>query len=335
MLMWLFYMLLSLDFEVSALPMMMVMFAAMMWINSPIIFCPQPTLTTLIQDLGELWGFAISTPGGSIRTAKVEKNKTTEQSLRVALNDHRSSLYEFWLKDSLAHKSAGWQRRLSIVFYEIFKFILFFSVIYSSMIDSMWDFMLLVLVNFALWDAWRVLSRPTAITLLVMLMWILSPVLFFPDVALVSFLTLLIMTIQLLSCLKQIILFFSFCRFNPDMDWPSMPEATPEERAIKRQRASNVQAYDMVVEYLYVNFMTHLMHLFSAMVLLMMWFLVQSCCVLLDMVWGLHSWGMLNHHLRSDGCCHRRRGFEPGEGHRSAPSARYLKISGRDADADQ
>merc|ERR1711957_447045 len=122
---------------------------------------------------------------------------------------------------------------------------------------------------------------------------------------------------------------------KPNMEWPSMNEKNTEDLKIKRQAERNVQVYDVVVEYMYVNFMTHLLHLFSALVILIMWFSVQSLCVMLDMIWGLHSWGMLNHHLRSDGCCHRRHGFEPGHGHRSAPSPRYLRLAGRDADGDQ
>lgn len=329
--MWLIYTLLAQEFSVSSLPMIMVAFSATMWVVSPIIFCPQPTLVSLTRDLSELWAFIIATPDYSIRTAKFDKNKTTEQSLRADFKDQRATLFEFWLKHSLEHKKAGDARRVLIIFYESFKFVLVLSVVYSSMVDNLWDFILLVLVNFAFWDTWRLLSRPTFGLLIVILMWVLSPFLFF-DMPMINFWTFLILCIQFFSVVKELIFFACWKYFKPSLDWPSMPEATADQRAQKKLQADNARSYDMVVEYFYVNFLTHLAHLMSALVLLVLWFSFQFVCVFLDLLWGLHSWFMLNVHLRSTGCCARRKGFEPGEGRRSPSSARYLRLAGRDSD---
>jgi hypothetical protein len=331
LMMWLIYTLLAQEFSVSSLPMIMVAFSATMWVVSPIIFCPQPTLVSLTRDLSELWAFIIATPDYSIRTAKFDKNKTTEQSLRADFKDQRATLFEFWLKHSLEHKKAGDARRVLIIFYESFKFVLVLSVVYSSMVDNLWDFILLVLVNFAFWDTWRLLSRPTFGLLIVILMWVLSPFLFF-DMPMINFWTFLILCIQFFSVVKELIFFACWKYFKPSLDWPSMPEATADQRAQKKLQADNARSYDMVVEYFYVNFLTHLAHLMSALVLLVLWFSFQFVCVFLDLLWGLHSWFMLNVHLRSTGCCARRKGFEPGEGRRSPSSARYLRLAGRDSD---
>ena len=144
-------------------------------LNAPVIFCPQPTLATLSRDIGELWNFVIATPDWSVRTAKIEMNKTTEQSLRAAYGDMRSTLYEFWLKGISVHKRAGCLRRIMIIFYDIAKMLLFLSVIYASMIDYFWDFVAFFLLNCALWDTWRLLRRPTSALLVVLFVWILSP----------------------------------------------------------------------------------------------------------------------------------------------------------------
>jgi len=328
--MWLLYTLLASEFGVSSLPMALIIFAAMMWINAPVMFCPQPTLVTLGRDTSELWNFIIATPAFSVRTAKLDKNKTTEQSLRSTLGDTRSTLYEFWLKDTLEHKKAGCLRRLLIIFYEFGKMGFFLSVMHSSMIDNFWDFAVLLLLNFALWDTWRLLRRPTFWLLMVLMVWILSPFLYF-DMPWINFFALVVLSIQFLSCNKQVILFLYWIYYSPDMDWPSMPEATKQERDQKKQKADASKNYDQVVEYLYVNFLSHFIHLMSGMILLGMWFCVQTVAVLADMLWGLHSWFLLNANLRSTGCCARRKGFEPVyEGKMARPSERYLKLSGKD-----
>jgi len=273
----------------------------------------------------------IATPDYSIRTAKFDKNKTTEQSLRAGFGDQRATLFEFWLKQSLEHKKASLARRVLFIAYETFKLVLVLSVVYSSMVDNLWDFILLVLVNFAFWDTWRLLSRPTFGLLLVILTWILSPFLLF-DMPMINFWTFLILFIQFFSVLKELILFVCWRYFAPSLDWPSMPESTAEQRTQKKLQADNARSYDMVVEYLYVNFLTHLTHLMAALVLLILWFSFQLVCVLLDLLWGFHSWFMLNINLRSTGCCARRKGFEPGEGRRSPASAKYLRLAGRESD---
>jgi len=327
----LFYTLLAQQFESSSLPMLMICFTATMWINAPVLFCPQPTMETLTRDMGELWNFVIATPDWSIRTAKVDKNKTTEQGLRSEFRDMRATLFEFWLKTELEHKKAGIGRRILIIVYEVVKFMILLSVIYSSMIDNFWDFIVLVCLNWALWDTWRVLSRPTFWFLLVIILWMLSPFLWF-DMPWVNFFTFLILTIQFFSVLKQFILFICWLYFDPRLDWPSEKESTDAERTEKQKLAANAQSYDMVVEYLFVNLGTHLTHLFAGGILVMMWFAVQLVCVSLDMLWGIHSWYMLNVNLRSTGCCARRRGFEPSNGVKSEPSAKYLQLSGRTDD---
>merc|ERR1712137_465890 len=243
----------------------------------------------------------------------------------------RATLFEFWLKESLEHKKAGCARRMLIIGYEGVKMMFFLSVVYSSMIDNFWDFVVIVFLNFALWDTWRLLNRPTFWLLMVIFMWLLSPFLIF-DMPWINFFSFIILLIQFFSCLKQVILFLCWLWYKPRLDWPSEPERDEQERQTKKGLADDARAYDMVVEYLYVNFLTHLTHLFAGLVILLMWLSVQLVCVMLDILWGLHSWGMLNHNLRSQGCCARRKGFEPGEGRRSPPSARYLKLAGREAE---
>lgn len=318
---------LSQGFEVSSLPMVLVIFAALMWIMAPIIFCPQPTMSTLSQDLAELWSFAIATPDGSIRTNKFERNKTTEASLRIALNDPRSTLYEFWLADALLHKKAGSIRRLLSMLFELLKLVMTLSVIYGSMLDHFWDFTMLIIANFFLWDLWRALNRPTAITLIVMLAWYLMPFMIFPTVPRVNIVTVLIVYIQFLAFLKHLILAASWMRHRPDLDWPSMPEKDDNERKLKQAAFEKVLAYDMVVEYLYVNFLTHLLHMTAALVIVVIFLCTQSVCVAMDMIWGIHSYLMLNNNLLSTGFCAHRKGYEPGGGKKHPPSKRYQYLS--------
>merc|ERR1711865_1085734 len=123
------------------------------------------------------------------------------------------------------------------------------------------------------------------------------------DMPWINFFTSMVLMIQLLSCFKQFVLFFAWICYSPDMDWPSMPEASEAQRLSKHRAATAARNYDMVVEYLYVNCLTHLVHLLAGLLILMMWFSVQLVCIMADMLYGLHSWFILNANLRSSGLC--------------------------------
>jgi len=213
--------------------------------------------------------------------------------------------------------------------FELLKLVLTLSVIYGSMLDHFWDFTMIIIANFFLWDLWRALNRPTAITLIVMLLWYTMPVFIFPDVPRVNIVTVLVVYIQLLSVLKHIILSLCWFWLSPNLDWTGLPEKDENDRKIKQMAFEKVLSYDMVVEYLYVNFLTHLLHMTAAIVIVVLFFCTQSVCVVLDMIWGIHSYLMLNNNLLSTGFCAHRKGYEPGGGKKVPESARYKYLSGK------
>jgi len=303
------------NFEQSSLrpPMVILLLSATLWVIAPIIFCPQPTWMTIVEDMSEFWSFCIATPEWSIRTLKRKYNRTTESMLRVELEDPRSSLYELWLKDALAHKREHTWRRFLALFSEIGKLLLFLSVVYSSMVDNLHQIALLFAFHFVMMELWRLLYRPTAITLIVMLMWLTAPWFICADSSTINVITTIAVCYQMLNCGKEFGLLLGWFYYMPDSTWTKLPETTPEERARKEKVQRQTNNYDVLVEYFFVNFMEHLMLLFMALGVLILQFITQVCMVLLDMCWGIHSWMLLNGRLASKGFCAERTGYRPGE----------------------
>lgn len=264
-----------------------------------------------------------------MRQAKFGTNQTTEMSLHVDLKDTRASLYEFWLKVALEHKKEPYFRRVIGVLFEMIKLCLMVMVLYSAMLDRLWDFLLLFAAHWALMEVWRLLYRPTAITLIVLVMWLgLTPMLF-PETSTINLLATFMVILQTLNLGRYTLQLLIWTLLWPNLDWMALPESCDAERKIKDASSRKVFRYDMFVEYLYVNILDHLVHLLYAIVVLLIFFMVQLVNSLLDIIWGLHSWGMLNANLQGDGMCARRTGFKPGSGKLSAtPSARILALQG-------
>eukprot|EP00913_Durusdinium_trenchii_P011101 g10423.t1 len=183
------------------------------------------------------------------------------------------------------------------------------AVMYSSLIDNYFLVVLLYGIHFVLMEVWRLLNRPTVITLLTTLMWLIVPVL--TDVPMLDMLVLLTIAILALRVFRSLALLTAWLLLRPNLDWKQMPERSETERSAKQAAARTMHRYDMVVEYLYVNMMGHQLHLYAAVAILLINLVVQSILVLLDASYGLHSWALLNSRLRSRTCCQRRRGFEP------------------------
>ncbi|CAK8997190.1 unnamed protein product [Durusdinium trenchii] len=304
------YVLVSQAMGFSTLPMMVLLATSSMWLIAPVLFCPQPTLSSLSGDLNEFWQFAIAVPVWTDRfTVGLEQMKSTEELLRTGLRDPRSSLYEFWLLRALDHKRFSCFQRACFLLCETCCLVFLLAVMYSSLIDNYFLVVLLYGIHFVLMEVWRLLNRPTVITLLTTLMWLIVPVL--TDVPMLDMLVLLTIAILALRVFRSLALLTAWLLLRPNLDWKQMPERSETERSAKQAAARTMHRYDMVVEYLYVNMMGHQLHLYAAVAILLINLVVQSILVLLDASYGLHSWALLNSRLRSRTCCQRRRGFEP------------------------
>ncbi|CAE7037246.1 CALS12 [Symbiodinium sp. CCMP2592] len=294
----------------STLPMMVLLASAVMWLIAPILFCPQPTLASLGHDLSEFWQFAIAAPDWSVRTLSRQLgSKDTEEHLRTGLRDPRSTLYEFWLLKALEHKKFSCFQRVGFLLLEILCVVFLLSVVYSSLLDDIWLVILLYSIHYLLMEIWRLLYRPTVLTLLTTVMWLLVPVII--QMPLLNSFFLLLILVVTLQAVRSLVLLLVWGVLRPNLDWKKMPENSESERAAKQATARRVLQYDIAVEYLYVNLMGHQLHLYAAFAILLMNFAVQFVLVLLELLYGLHSWALLNPRLRSRRCCQTRRGYEP------------------------
>jgi len=294
----------------STLPMMVLLASAVMWLIAPILFCPQPTLASLGHDLSEFWQFAIAAPDWSVRTLSQQLgSKDTEEHLRTGLRDPRSTLYEFWLLKALEHKKFSCFQRVGFLLLEILCVVFLLSVVYSSLLDDIWLVILLYSIHYLLMEIWRLLYRPTVLTLLTTVMWLLVPIII--QMPLLNSFFLLLILVVTLQAVRSLVLLLVWGVLRPNLDWKKMPENSESERAAKQATARRVLQYDIAVEYLYVNLMGHQLHLYAAFAILLMNFAVQFVLVLLELLYGLHSWALLNPRLRSRRCCQTRRGYEP------------------------
>merc|ERR1712216_13840 len=249
---------LTMEFGQSSLPMAFIMFSSLMWIVAPIIFCPQPTLATLSRDASELWSFVIAVPEWSVRQMKAERNKTVEDLLRVGLTDQRATLYEFWLKQALLAAESTTLHQLLNIVTQVVWLVLLLMIVFSSMLDNIHEFLFLFLLHFTLMDLWRILHRPTAFTLVILLMWIILPLTIFERTASVNLLTCFIVWVQALNLICETLQLVAWWVLRPNKNWVKMKESTPEEQAAKKAAEFKHRMYCSVVEYLYTNFTAYL-----------------------------------------------------------------------------
>jgi len=307
------YKLLASEYTMNSLPMMVTMFFISMWIVAPIIFCPQPTFKTLPKDLSEFWQFCIATPEGSVIPRDVSAGvKSTEKRLRCSLGDARSTLYEFWLKQALEHKKQSVPLRIVLMFWDILQFMFVMAVCYSSMLDHIWNVVVLCTIHILMMEFWRTFNRPTVIIVIDMLMWPIAPGLIWPDTSYVNLMVIIIVLLIGLKVVQDVILLCSWGYYRPQMGWEEMTEKTDGEKRRKIVAAMTVIKYDAMVEWLFVNFLGHLMHLYAALVVLIIDLIVQSFCMLIDSFWGMHSILVLNPNLSKPGCCAKTSGYVPG-----------------------
>lgn len=290
----------------STLPMMVLLGSATMWLVAPLLFCPQPTLRSLGRDVREFWEFVIATRP---MFASTHEMKAMEDLLRTGLRDPRSSLYEFWLLRALDHKKFSCFQRVCFLMCEVLSLLFVLAVVPSSLFDYYFIVVLLYGLHYLLMEVWRLLGRPTVITLLTTLMWLVAPVI--TRVPMLDMLTLLLSTLLALKVIRSVVLLVCWLSLSPNLYWKQMAERTETDRSAKKAAAMKMRAYDKVVEYLYVNLMGHQLHLYAAGAILIVSFVVQFVLVVLDSFYGLHSWALLNPRLRSRSCCQRRRGFQP------------------------
>jgi len=257
----------------------------------------------------------------------------TEDSLRTNFSDPQATLYEFWLLHRLQHKRQGVSQRLLALLGKMVTLMLLLMMPYNSMLDHNWTFLLLFLMHTLLMGLWRLLNRPVILTLTSMLMWFVLPFLLLPEIPKVNLLFIFGVLLQTMRILESIILLCAWVFLNPNIKYTEMKGETFTELVEKKKAAKAVLDYDIVVEYLFVNFMHHQIHLYGAVVILALQLVTQTVMVLLDRMGGFHSWFLLNERLRSSELFARRRGYEPSinDAERNGPTPRKTNLSGVNA----
>lgn len=298
------YRLLSRSYGVSALPMMVLLLTAATWIVAPIIFCPEPTLQTIKDDLSEFWAFCIaSSQRACERYPQTSSAINLEERLAGAQNNEKAHLYDLWLGDRLQHKKTPIASRLLELLGCMVVMVLMLAVVMATMVDQMSLVFILVAANFFLVTLWRTFNLPTVLLLLSLLAWCAYvPVLWDYYVTDVQFGPLLVafaLVHQALQVFERSIMLLVWLILRPDPDCASMPETNDSEREAKAAAILSVNRYDRAVEYLYVNLMTYQLHLYFAMILLVVNLVVQLMMVGFEMLGGFHSWWLLNGDVRS------------------------------------
>ncbi|CAJ1449626.1 unnamed protein product, partial [Effrenium voratum] len=314
------YRLLAQSFDVAALPMMILLATASVWIVGPILFCPQPTLWSIRDDLSEFWCFVIgaSSPERTLNLKAVN----LEEKLAAKKEDPMANLYDVWLFDKLKHKRAPPLARLFEIFTALYFFAVMVFVVFGTMVDQIRSVVLLILVNYFILALWRVFGRPTILMMLSGVFWICAvPVVLNSQSLGGQYGTLLvafILTFQALSVIEKTLLLIAWAVLRPDPDCASMPETTFEELHQKREAARKVHKYDAIVEYFYLNFMSYQWHLYVSIMLLAVNLGAQLCVAILEMLGGLQSWWLLSGKLK--GGCFRVHRLGSAGGHAARQS---------------
>jgi hypothetical protein len=253
-----------------------------------------------------------------------------ESRLRTNINDPRSTLYEFWLKEELAGKKALWTTKIVVFFINLLKFIAVVAVCYSSMLDNIWNMFLLLSVHVLLMEMWRILNHSAFIMVISLLMWLLVPPVIWPQTGYVNMLTTFIVLVLFLEWVSDII---KMCRWLytrmeigleekklkiEDVKASRMKrykeDLLTDEQILEKEKLLNAERarrYDNWVQLLYENFLGHQLHLYCALAVMLAFLVTQVICLALEKLCGLHSVYVLNGRLRSNGCCGRRDGYVP------------------------
>eukprot|EP00929_Paragymnodinium_shiwhaense_P059585 TRINITY_DN29837_c0_g1_i1.p1 TRINITY_DN29837_c0_g1~~TRINITY_DN29837_c0_g1_i1.p1 ORF type:complete len:1248 (+),score=277.75 TRINITY_DN29837_c0_g1_i1:240-3983(+) len=320
------YTLLAKDFATGSLPMIILTLTAGTWIVAPIMFCPQPTLRSIGEDLSEFWSFTIGTPSVRIDDMRMS---TLEDHLAYKHTDTKANLYDVWLKDELERKrTPGWARLLEFIM-KCIRLALITSVVYALMVDHMRMAVLFFTVNLFLLVLWRLCGRPSLLMMLIFAFWTVVVIDLLAGIYLPaspgSLLVAFLLWFEAMEVLAQFILLMASLIIRPDPNCSAMPENNQQERARKEQACARTQRYDAVVEYLYLHTMKYQVHLYSATIILLVDFAVQLGLAFLEMFGGLHSWWLLNHNLRGHCCETSPKPFEP-KGSGELPSERMQDL---------
>eukprot|EP00929_Paragymnodinium_shiwhaense_P027605 TRINITY_DN16173_c0_g2_i8.p1 TRINITY_DN16173_c0_g2~~TRINITY_DN16173_c0_g2_i8.p1 ORF type:complete len:2302 (+),score=424.77 TRINITY_DN16173_c0_g2_i8:85-6990(+) len=305
-----FYRLLASNYGNSSLPMFVVLITVAMWLIAPILFCPQPTVDTMGQDLSEFWQFCIATPELSLRQKwlrnETEQKRSAEDTLRTTFKDSRSTLYDMWLHTELKRKRESIAYRIWQLFCKLVYLAMTVCMLQSAMLENLWTVFVLYLVHFCLMELWRVTNRSTGITLITLIMWVAVPLCSVEETgSIINYAVTLYVVFQLLEIAKSFITLiywlFLQCRGGINLEWKNMPEKTTWEKTEKVNAARRVRLYDILTEYMYVSFLGYQRHLYASIFILLLNLATQAVLVLLDMTYGLHSYALLN----SAPCCRR------------------------------
>lgn len=317
-------------FSVAALPMLVLMGTACIWLIGPMLFCPQPTLWSIRDDLSEFWCFVIGANQSTFERHRGSSKKVhLEEKLAAKVDDPQSNLYDVWLLEALKHKRVPIKSRLVEFLAGAAFLCALMIVVYASMVHQIFTVFFLVSVNYFLLAVWRILGRPTILMLLSTVFWICAIPWVLESRSIGgqygTLMVAAILTFQGLRVLERFLLIAAWYAFGLNaqaLDCAAMPESTHEEFERKQKAIRRVEKYDAVVEYLYLSFMSYQWHLYVAVMVLAANLAAQGAMVVLETLGGLHSWWLLGFQI--GGCRLRRREYEPPGAAEEAASTSLL-----------
>jgi len=299
---------------------------AVLWFIAPIIFCPQPTLHSIRDDLTQFWNFCCASSQGKTEDSR---SVNLEERLAANVNDPRANMYDLWLKAALDHKRSSFWKRLFELVGQIAILVLMLVSVYAMMLDRAETVLMFILVNFFLMALWQLLGMPSILMMVALSFWFIATMFILeegiikPGALLIAF----IVVSRGMICLEQLILLFAWVVIRPNPTCGQMPEATLEQREAKERAVRCVYKYDKLVEYLYIYLMSYQWHLYVALVVLAANFSLQLCLALLEALGGLHSALLLNKRLMGGCFMLQQSGFEPkSDPHHSGDTARLLEL---------
>jgi len=319
------YLGLTQEMDTVALPMFVILGTAICWLTAPMIFCPQPTFKSLASDMSTYWKFLVAKPKLPVR--RMPNRICLEEQLHNKLTDQQSNLYEFWLANNLHHKRRSRWQQFALLVWDFVGFAFLLGVMTVSSYSMAWKMFVAFIAHTLLMLVWRAANRPQVLVMFAAGAMFAGPwYLANEEEKFCDYLLAAMILLQGLAVFKHVILltFRVVVHVDPKCykkTYDAVGDRTENGKrswwcsrtSDKTSDKKNNRNYDILVEFLYIDFLEYELHLFKGHVVLAFNFVSQLSLVLLDSL-GLHSFFLLNSKL---GCalgifCNRKP-YEPGK----------------------
>lgn len=268
----------------DALPMWVVNMTALVWIMAPILFCPQPTWSTLGRDASEFWTYIVTAPQHEEDNAKL-----LEERLKV-----NPCLYSEGLLQHLEHLHFN-------ISHHILKLAVHFTVlvVYAFLVNTRIWVCVSKLAKFwvghcLVLEVWRSQGRPEIVMFSASGVAML-PIVLYPEMIHNMFGSFIFLKLTL--NFARVLILLGARMFLRPHTLIEAEQKRDKSDGMPFQTPPRVTIYEGLVEYCYVNFMEYELLLAKGGFVFIVSLVTQTTIVMLDYLTGLHSAIVLNRNL--------------------------------------